>query len=107
AGGPVPRGRFLGAMTRLRVSWAVGSGVPIAGLIIVAIYTLAGRALSLERLAVIVIVLGATSLLAGFLLISLATGSVLGPLRSLRWAMEDVTDGALSRRVVVYDGTEL
>ena len=107
AEGPVPRGRFLGAMTRLRVSWAVGSGVPIAGLIIVAIYTLAGRALSLERLAVIVIVLGATSLLAGFLLISLATGSVLGPLRSLRWAMEDVTDGALSRRVVVYDGTEL
>ncbi|MGF0225423.1 adenylate/guanylate cyclase domain-containing protein [Dietzia natronolimnaea] len=107
ADGPVPRGRFLGAMTRLRVAWAVGSGVPIAGLIIVAIYTLAGRALSLERLAVIVIVLGATSLLAGFLLVSLGTGSVLGPLRSLRWAMEDVTDGALSRRVVVYDGTEL
>ncbi|MDV7999843.1 adenylate/guanylate cyclase domain-containing protein [Rhodococcus sp. IEGM 1408] len=107
ASGPAPRARFLGAMTRLRVAWAVGSGVPIAGLIIVAIYTLAGRALTLERLAVIVIVLGATSLLAGFLLISLATGSMLGPLRSVRWAMADVTAGTLSRRVVVYDGTEL
>jgi adenylate cyclase len=107
ASGTAPRARFLGAMTRLRVAWAVGSGVPIAGLIIVAIYTLAGRALSLERLAVIVLVLGATSLLAGFLLISLATGSVLGPLRSLRWAMEDIADGELDRRVVVYDGTEL
>ncbi|QGW26263.1 adenylate cyclase [Dietzia sp. DQ12-45-1b] len=107
ASGPAPRARFLGAMTRLRVSWAVGSGVPISGLIIVAIYTLAGRALTLERLAVIAIVLGATSLLAGFLLVSLATGSVLGPLRSVRWAMEDVADGKLDRRVVVYDGTEL
>ena len=105
--GTAPRARFLGAMTRLRVAWAVGSGVPIVGLIIVAIYTLAGRSLTLERLAVIALVLGATSLLAGFLLISLATGSVLGPLRSVRWAMEDVTAGTLSRRVVVYDGTEL
>lgn len=107
ADGPAPRTRVLGAMTRLRVAWAVGSGVPIAGLIIVAVYTLAGRALTPDRLAVVVIVLGATSLLAGFLLISLATGSVLGPLRSLRWAMADVTAGTLSRRVVVYDGTEL
>ncbi|MCT1433963.1 adenylate/guanylate cyclase domain-containing protein [Dietzia maris] len=105
--GKAPRARFLGAMTRLRVAWAVGSGVPIAGLIIVSIYTLAGRALTVERLAVIVLALGAASLLAGFLLISLATGSVLGPLRSVRWAMEDVTAGSLSRRVVVYDGTEL
>lgn len=105
--GRAPRARILGAMTRLRVAWALGSGVPIAGLIIVAIYTLAGRALTLERLSVIVIVLGATSLLAGFLLISLATGSMLGPLRSVRWAMADVTAGTLSRRVVVYDGTEL
>nr|WP_291085277.1 adenylate/guanylate cyclase domain-containing protein [Dietzia sp. UBA5065] len=107
AGGPAPRARFLGALTRVRVAWAVGSGVPIVGLLIVAVYTLAGRALTLERFAVIVLALGATSLLAGFLLISLATGSMLGPLRSVRWAMEDVTAGRLSRRVVVYDGTEL
>lgn len=107
ASGTAPRARFLGAMTRVRVAWALGSGVPVAGLLIVAIYTLAGRALTVERLAVIVLALGATSLLAGFLLISLATGSVLGPLRSVRWAMQDVTAGKLSRRVVVYDGTEL
>ncbi|MGN7227211.1 adenylate/guanylate cyclase domain-containing protein [Dietzia maris] len=105
--GRAPRTRLLGAMTRLRVAWALGSGVPITGLIIVAIYTLAGRALSLERLAVVVIVLGATSLLAGFLLISLATGSMIAPLRSVRWAMQDISDGTLSRRVVVYDATEL
>ena len=105
--GTAPRARFLGAMTRVRVAWALGSGVPIAGLIIVAIYTLAGRALTLERLVVVIIVLSATSLLAGFLLVSLSTGSMLGPLRSVRWAMEDVTAGRLSRRVVVYDGTEL
>ncbi|KAA0919931.1 HAMP domain-containing protein [Dietzia sp. ANT_WB102] len=105
--GRPPRARFLGAMTRLRVAWALGSGVPITGLIIVAVYTLAGRALSLDRLAVVVIVLGATSLLAGFLLISLATASMLGPLRSVRWAMQDISAGTLSRRVVVYDATEL
>lgn len=107
ASGTAPRTRPLGAMTRLRVAWALGSGVPIAGLLIVAVYTLAGRFMSVERLAVVVIVLGGTSLLAGFLLVSLSTGSMLGPLRSVRWAMEDVTAGRLSRRVVVYDGTEL
>ncbi len=107
ASGTAPRARFLGALTRVRVAWAVGSGVPIAGLLLVAVYTLAGRALSVERLAVVVIVLGGTSLLAGFLLVSLSTGSMLGPLRSVRWAMEDVTAGRLSRRVAVYDGTEL
>lgn len=107
ASGTAPRARFLGALTRVRVAWAVGSGVPIAGLLIVAVYTLAGRFMSVERLAVVVLVLGGTSLLAGFLLVSLSTGSMLGPLRSVRWAMEDVTAGRLSRRVVVYDGTEL
>ncbi|WP_010542461.1 adenylate/guanylate cyclase domain-containing protein [Dietzia alimentaria] len=105
--GNAPRARFLGAMTRLQVAWAVGSGVPIAGLIIVSIYALAGRAMTVERLAVIALSLGAASLLAGFLLVTLATGSVLGPVRSVRWAMEDVTAGSLARRVVVYDGTEL
>lgn len=105
--GRAPRARFLGAMTRVRVAWALGSGVPIAGLLIVAVFTLAGRPMSVQRLAVVVLVLAATSLLVGFLLVSLATGSVLGPLRSVRWAMEDVTAGRLSRRVVVYDGTEL
>ena len=53
AGGPAPRARFLGALTRVRVAWAVGSGVPIVGLLIVAVYTLAGRALTLERLSLI------------------------------------------------------
>lgn len=105
--GTVPRARFLGAMTRLRVAWALGSRVPIAGLLIVAMYTLAGRALTVERLAVVVLVLGGTSILAGFLLVSLSTGSMIGPLRSVQWAMEDITEGNLSRRVVVYDGTEL
>ncbi len=105
--GTAPRARFLGAMTRLRVAWALGSGVPIAGLLIVAVYTLAGRPMSVERLAVVVIVLGGTSLLAGFLLVSLSTGAMLGPLRSVRRAMEEVTAGRLARRVVVYDGTEL
>lgn len=107
ASGTAPRARFLGAMTRLRVAWAVGSGVPVAGLLIVAVYTLAGRALSVSHLAVIVLVLGGTSLLAGLLLVSLSTRSMLGPIRSVRWAMRDVAEGRLSRRVVVYDGTEL
>lgn len=107
AAGPAPRSRLLGAKTRMEVSWALGSGVPIVGLIIVAIYTLAGRTVSEGRLAVIVLVLGGTSLLAGYLLISLATGSLLGPVRSVRWAIEDIARGDMSRRVVVFDGTEL
>lgn len=105
--GPAPRSRLFGAMTRVRMSWALGSGIPVVGLIIVAIYTLAGRPVGEARLSVIVIVLGSTSILAGYLLISLATGSLLGPVRSVRWAIEDIAQGDMSRRVVVFDGTEL
>lgn len=107
AAGIAPRSRFIGALTRVRVSWVLGSGVPVVGLIVVAIFTLAGRDVGLIRLAVIVVVLGATSLLAGYLLVSLSTGSLLGPVRSVRWAIEDLRRGDLSRRVVVFDGTEL
>ncbi len=107
ASGPAPRARFIGAMTRVRVSWALGSGIPVVGLSIVAIFTLAGRPVAESRLSVIVLVLSATSLLAGYLLVSLATGSLLGPVRSVRWAIEDIKKGEFSRRVVVFDGTEL
>ncbi len=100
-------GRYAGVMTRVRVVWALGNGIPVLGLIIVGIYTLAGRDVTAERLAVVVLGLGSTALVVGFLLTTLVTGSLLGPVRNVRWAMEDLTGGDLSRRVVVYDGTEL
>ncbi|MFL0578726.1 adenylate/guanylate cyclase domain-containing protein [Dietzia sp. 179-F 9C3 NHS] len=102
-----PTSRTAGAMTRVRVMWALGSGIPILGLIIVAVYTLAGRDITAERLSVVILVLGGTSLLIGYLLIRMLAASLLAPVRSVRWAMEDLTEGELSRRVVVYDGSEL
>lgn len=107
ASGSAPSSRSARALTRVRVVWALGSGIPVLGLIIVAVYTLAGREITAERLAVVILVLAGTSLLIGYLLIRLLAASLLGPVRSVRRAMEDLAEGDLSRRVVVYDGTEL
>ena len=100
-------GRFAGAMTRVRVVWALGNGIPVIGLGIVAIYQLAGHEIRAERLAVIILALGGASIVVGFVLTSLLATSVLDPVRALRRGVDAVTAGDLGKRVVIYDGTEI
>lgn len=107
AGERVEAPRTAGTMTRVRVLWALGNGVPVLGIVVLGLYQYVHPGVSVRQLAQAVMVLGATALGLGYLLSTLLAATVLGPVRTVRWAMNDLADGDLERRVAVFDGSEL
>ena len=99
--------RGLGVRRRMLLFWCLGTGAPVAGLVVVAILSLTAGDVSLEKLAVVVLVLGAVVLCFGLLVTWLNARAVVSPILAVRNAMEQVEDGTLDVEVHVYDGTEL
>jgi len=99
--------RGLGVRRRMLLFWCLGTGAPVAGLVVVAILSLTAGDVSLEKLAVVVLVLGAVVLCFGLLVTWLNARAVVSPILAVRNAMEQVEDGTLDVEVQVYDGTEL
>ncbi|MEC3915744.1 adenylate/guanylate cyclase domain-containing protein [Nocardia sp. CDC160] len=99
--------RGLGVFGRTVVVWVLGTGVPVALLMSVAVLILAGWPASSERLAVVVLALGGATLVFGLWLMMLTLSSAVAPIRAVRTAMRRVEDGDLQVEVTVYDGTEL
>ena len=87
--------------------WGLGTGAPVAGLVVVAILTLTLGEVSLTKLAIVVLVLGGVVLCFGLLVTWLNARAVVAPILAVRNAMEEVEDGNLDAEVQVYDGTEL
>lgn len=96
-----------GMTTRSLLAWGLGSGIPVAGLAVVAIVALARDDVATSQLAVAVLALGGTALLVGALLTVLAVRAVVDPVRSLRSALRRVERGDLDSEVLVYDGSEI
>ena len=105
--GEEPRTRTTGTMARVWMLWAVGNGVPFLGLVVLGWYELLEPQATVAELSVVVIVLGMTSLVIGSGLSTILVNSMVGPVRTVRWAMQDLAAGDLDRRVVVFDGSEL
>ncbi|AYF74185.1 adenylate/guanylate cyclase domain-containing protein [Nocardia yunnanensis] len=99
--------RGLGVFGRTVVIWILGTGVPVALLMSVAVLILAGWQASGERLAVVVLALGGATLVFGLLLMVLTLSATVAPIRAVRTAMRRVEDGDLRVAVTVYDGSEL
>ncbi|MCW2836978.1 MAG: hypothetical protein JWQ15_1092 [Marmoricola sp.] len=99
--------RGLGVRRRMILFWGLGTGAPVVGLIVVAILTLTRREVSLTKLAVVVLVLGAVILCFGLLVTWLNARAVVAPILAVRNAMHEVEEGNLDTEVQVYDGTEL
>jgi adenylate cyclase len=97
----------LGVRRRMVLFWGLGTGAPVAGLVVVAILALTRDDVSLTKLAVIVLVLGGAVLCFGLFVTWLNARAVVAPIISVRDAMERVEDGELDVEVEVYDGTEL
>lgn len=97
----------LGVGRRMLLFWSLGSGVPTAGVIAVAILSLTREDVSRTKLAVVMLVLGAVVLLFGQLVTVLNARSVVAPLQSVRLALRRVDEGDLDVEVPVYDGTQL
>ncbi len=96
-----------GVGRRMVLFWSLGSGVPVAGIVAVAILSLTRGNVSLTKLAVIMLVLGGVVLVFGLLVTVLNARAVVAPIESVRTALHRVDEGDLDVEVPVYDGTQL
>jgi adenylate cyclase len=96
-----------GVSARALLAWALGSGVPLAGLCAVAVVTIAGADVGRQELAVSALVLGGVALLVGVLITWQSARAVADPVRSLRDGVARVEAGELDARVPVFDGSDL
>ncbi|WP_308259525.1 adenylate/guanylate cyclase domain-containing protein [Pseudonocardia sp. H11422] len=104
---PPTRRALPGVTVRSVLSWALGTAVPVVGLLLAAIWALVFDDVDVGRLAVIVLAVGGTALVVGFLVTLVAARAVADPVIAVRRAMQQVERGELDVRVPVYDGTEL
>ena len=97
-----------GVTTRALLAWALGSGVPMAGLCAIALVALAGdehrRAASC---ALSTLALGGVALIVGAVITWQAARAVADPVRSVRDALGRVEEGDLDAQVPVFDGSDL
>ncbi len=96
-----------GIKTRVLLPWAMGSAVPVLGLIVVAISTLVEGDFKRDELALLVLVVGAAIIVFGALALFLASRAIADPVVALRKAVRRVEDGDLDVEVEVYDGSEI
>jgi adenylate cyclase len=105
--GPPPRRFAPGIMGRTLTVWAVGSGVPVLGILLAAIITLTLQIVSPTQFTVAVMILAVFALAFGFLLMWILSWLTATPVRSVRDALDRVERGDLDTNLVVFDGTEL
>lgn len=106
AGRP-PRRLAHGIMGRTMLVWALGSGVPVLGILLSAVLTLALRNLSPTEFTVAVAILALFALVFGFVLMWLLSWLTATPVRVVRSALKQVEQGDFDCQLVVFDGTEL
>jgi adenylate cyclase len=107
AGGIGERRLGPGVKTRALIAWALGSAVPVVGLMTIAISTLSEKDFSRSELAILVLVLGTISLIVGGVLSAFAARAVADPINSLRRGIQEVEDRKLDVEIPVYDGSEI
>ena len=105
--GPPPRRFAPGIMGRTLTVWALGSGVPVLGILLAAIITLSLQIVSPTQFTVAVMILALFALVFGFVLMWILSWLTATPVRGVRAALNRVEQGDLDTELVVFDGTEL
>jgi adenylate cyclase len=105
--GPPPRRLAPGIMGRTLAVWALGSGVPVVGIALTAIFSLSMRNLTETQFGVAVLIISGATLTFGFFLMWVLAWLVATPVRMVRAALKRVEQGNLRGDLVVFDGTEL
>lgn len=106
AGHP-PRRLADGIMGRTMLVWLLGSGVPVMGIAVTAIFALVLQNLTPSQFAFAVLSIAAVAFLFGSVLMWLLSWLTTTPVRVVQSALKHVEDGNLDCNVVVFDGTEL
>ncbi|MEV5705975.1 adenylate/guanylate cyclase domain-containing protein [Actinoallomurus sp. NPDC052274] len=107
AAGPAQYDAWFGITPRTMLAWALGSGVPVLGLVAAAVAALVVDGMSLTQLAVTILVLGGVALLVGFQVTYFAARAIADPVRSVREGLARIERGDLRASVPVYDASEL
>lgn len=107
ADGPKGDVRVSGVRRRALFAWVVGSAVPVTGLLMVGLVSLATDAGSRQAVLVAVIVLSSIALTIGLWTVAWAAGATAGPIIKVADALRKVEAGHLDTRVPVYDATEI
>jgi adenylate cyclase len=96
-----------GITTRILLTWALGTGVPVVGLTLVGIGELTGVIdASSKGVATTAVTLGGVALVIGLAATALTARSLADPLNAIRSAVRQVQRGE-EAEVDVYDGSEL
>ncbi|KUI26292.1 hypothetical protein AU196_21435 [Mycobacterium sp. IS-1742] len=106
AGRP-PRRFAHGVMGRTMTVWLLGSGVPVLGILMLAVFSLSMRNLTATQFGVAVMIIAIVALLFGLILMWLLSWIIATPVRVVRAALKNVERGDFDCRLVVFDGTEL
>ena len=107
ASGVPDRPVLPGVTTRALLAWAVGSAVPVLGLVLVAIASLSGRDVTEHDVALTILGLGGLVLATGMLVTWQAARAVKAPVVAVRDALKRVEAGDYDEEVQVFDGSEL
>jgi adenylate cyclase len=92
---------------RALVTWLLGSGVPVVGVVLVVAFGAADDRTTKGDLLLSVGIIGVMSFCTGLLLTYLGTDRIGAPLRSVIHGMERVRRDGRTDTIVVYDGTEM
>ncbi len=103
----VERPRLPGVVSRSVIAWALGSGVPLLGILITGIFGLIRPRATTTQMAVTMTVIGGMGLVVGLWVVVLGARAMAAPLRDLRRAIAAVGTGDLRARTEVFDGSEL
>lgn len=105
--GPPPRRLTGGIMGRTMLVWLLGSGVPVVGIAVTAIFVLSLENLTETQFAYAVLSIAVVTLVFGWVLMWLLSWLTATPVRVVRTALRHVEQGNLDCKIVVFDGTEL
>lgn len=105
--GPPPRAFAPRIMGRIMTGWALGSGVIVFGIVLLALFSISLRNLTQTQFAFAVLILGVVALVFGSMLMWIVAWLIVTPVRVVRAALQRVEQGDLNCNLVVFDGTEL
>jgi adenylate cyclase len=96
-----------GLRMRVILAWALGSAVPVIGMMAIAVSVLAGRGISRTSIAVTTLSLGGAALVVGFAVLRLSWRATTDPVRGVRAALAQVEAGDLDVRIPLYDTSDV
>jgi adenylate cyclase len=97
-----------GVTTRALLSWALGTGLSMLGVVAIGILALTGDPASTrEALGTTMVVLGGIGIVVGLLAVTLAARTTADPIGSVRRALAEVQTGDFDVRVPVYDASQI